>query len=373
MKLIKFAIIVTTFLLISTPINIYTYGETIQNTINSISVNEIEYYAIISGCQKYKNSSHNRIELTDYSKMLYDELLSCKNWDASNIILLLNENATKDNITNALLKMSELVEPEDVFLFSWAGHGSIMMDEDGDEKEFDPDDKYDEVICPYDYNEYDQVNQTYNKGLNDDELNYYFSKINCKGMLLIFESCFSGGLVSKESFKDKLLKIFKMDSKKINTSDVDGENRIVLMSTDNNKIGYGSRYHPIIVSLIYSLALSINFIRNFAPEEKENLSYFNIYKDGFISAEELFNPTKSIYNVQSKLLFFYLFYYTILNIKSQYKSLISTLIGLLILPLLPLLIMLLTDRMLKDPDLKLMKNNANLRDDYTGELPIIEI
>ncbi|MCJ7571558.1 MAG: caspase family protein [Candidatus Thermoplasmatota archaeon] len=300
MRKIKFAIILTTFLLISTPMINYIQGKTIQNTIiNSTSENEIKYYAVISGCQRYKNSSYNRLELIDSSKMLYDALLSCKNWNVSNIILLLNENATAQNISNALVEISERVGPNDVFLFSWAGHGTILTDADGDEKEFDPEDKYDEAICPYDYNEYDQVNQTYNKGLRDDELNYYFSKINCKGMFLIFESCFSGGLVSKESLKDKFLNSFKKDFEKINSSDVDAENRVVLMSTPDNKLGYGARLYPFVVSLTYSLAFSINFLNSQIPEEKENLSYFNIYNDGFVSAEELFNPTKSMYKFQS--------------------------------------------------------------------------
>ncbi|MFX1452597.1 MAG: hypothetical protein ACFFCM_17300 [Promethearchaeota archaeon] len=371
MRKMKFATIFITFLLLSTPMINYVQGKTDNSTIiNSISVNETKYYAVISGCQIYKNSSHNRIELADYSKMLYEALLSCKNWKASNIILLLNENATKEKITNALIEISERIGLNDVFLFSWSGHGSMILDGDGDEKEFDPDDKYDEVICTYDYNEYDQINQTYIKGLSDDELNYYFSKINCKGMFLIFESCLSGGLVSKESLKDKLFKIFKNDTEKIYSSDVDDKNRVVLMSTPDNKSGFGARDFPFVVSLTYSLAFSIKLLNSKIPEEKENLSYFSIYKDGFISAEELFNPTKLMYRFQSLSCQLGLLYYTKVWFQSRYKTLISRLFGLIISPL---IIFAVIPKVVRDPAFKILKNKANIRDNFAGELPIIEV
>ena len=48
--------------------------------------------------------------------------------------------------------MANILRPNDVFLFSWCGPGTQVPDVDGDERQWDPNDKYDEVICPYDTN-----------------------------------------------------------------------------------------------------------------------------------------------------------------------------------------------------------------------------
>ena len=76
---------------------------------NSIldSNEETEYYAIIVACSEYKNESHS-IPPPPFPpireglfKQLYDSLLKTDNWDESHIILLLNDDATKNNIIKA--------------------------------------------------------------------------------------------------------------------------------------------------------------------------------------------------------------------------------------------------------------------------------
>ena len=70
--------------------------------------------------------------------------------------------------------------------------------------------------------------------INEDELDYYFSKIDAKGMCLIFDSCLRGGIASKfntlqcefeKGLEDDLIR------GRCSKCDVDGSNRIVITST----------------------------------------------------------------------------------------------------------------------------------------------
>ena len=132
--------------------------------------------------------------------VFYESLLQSKNWDEHNIILLLNEKATKNNITSALQYMANIIEPEDYFVFSWSGHGSETFDTNGDERNYDPKDTLDEIICPYDILAGDD---TWINMITDDELDSYFSNITCKGMTLIFDCCLSGGMVDRTRTKGR--------------------------------------------------------------------------------------------------------------------------------------------------------------------------
>src|SRR4030042_6235716 len=94
--------------------------------------NSTEYFAVICACSRYENPRYNlpRGFPAPESKLrvVYDALLQTKNWKQDHIILLLNENATRQHIIDALVMMSAMVGPEDMFLFTWNGHGSEVAD-----------------------------------------------------------------------------------------------------------------------------------------------------------------------------------------------------------------------------------------------------
>ena len=142
-----------------------------------------KYYALIAACSEYKNKRNNlpKPPLPPFPekklKYVYYSLIKSDNWDEENIILLLNSNATKDNIVQALIQISEILGPDDIFIFSWNGHGSKVLDVDGDEAFFDPDDTYDEIICPYDI---EKTDDSFVNALTDDELDILFSNICSK-------------------------------------------------------------------------------------------------------------------------------------------------------------------------------------------------
>ena len=276
------------------------------NAISANKENQTDFYAIISACIKYENKSLNLplsmipSPIENDFFYLFDALNQSTNWKRENIILLINENATKQNLTNAFQKMSNLVDSNDIFLFSWAGHGSIMNDTDGDEKKYNPTDFYDEIICPYDIN---VINSSLVNALSDDELEYYFSNINAKGKCLLFESCFSGGLISENETNQSLFQhglYTDIASSITETIDVDKKNNVVVMSTIPNHL---SRLGVHGFSLTYSLAKAFENTNN----DKNN--------DGFISIEEAFNNAKKRYVIESAAPFMLSWIYFYLSMK----------------------------------------------------------
>jgi len=236
-------IIIVTFLLISLSISPAVNSVELDKKINNKNENNlnssgIEYYAILAACANYDDASSN-LPIGEYKlKKIYRGLISNDNWKDENIILLVNDNpdptnpgyeggATKANIVKALGEMAQKVGKNDVFVFSWQGHGSEVPESEtsGTNDDYETD-GYDEVICPWDCTR--ENDGTLINYITDDELDSYFSKIKCEGMLLIFESCFSGGLVGN-SIGDKIF-----------GNDVDGPGRIVIVSTLDGTLGRAS-------------------------------------------------------------------------------------------------------------------------------------
>lgn len=96
----------------------------------------------------------------------------------SDVKLLLDTKATKRGTMRALKALLAGAKSGDVVVFTNSSHGSYVADTDGDEE------KYDEVLCPYDIDDNDIV---------DDELRTLFSGVP-KGVRLtvILDNCFSG-------------------------------------------------------------------------------------------------------------------------------------------------------------------------------------
>jgi len=199
---------------------------------------ETEFWAVLIGITNYENDGISDLGGFAQSAQDLKDVLCNNGWREENILLLINETANCNAINSSLDWLYENVNSEDVVLFYFAGHGSTVKDEDGDEE-----DSEDEVICPYD---------CYSKGkklvnfISDDELNEKFNLVeskNIKGMCLIFESCHSGELVSesnnKKSSKPKI--IDKISKKSLFTSelktDIDGENRVVITSAKYGSLG----------------------------------------------------------------------------------------------------------------------------------------
>ncbi len=100
------------------------------------------------------------------------------------IRVLVDDRATKDQILHRLRWMVHLAGPGDHMVFFYAGHGSRVLDRNGDELS----DRMDEIICPYDMNWDDGY-------IRDDDLDRIFEPLAGRDDLLlevVFDSCNSG-------------------------------------------------------------------------------------------------------------------------------------------------------------------------------------
>jgi len=330
-------------------------------SINSIN-EESENFAVIVACTDYKNSEYN-IPIKPFKpiperklRCLYDSLIQSSNWDEENIILLLNEKADKKNITDALDEMSNIVGPEDYFLFSWQGHGSEVVENISDGP-LDEEDGKDEIICPYDISKNEKNN--FVNYITDDELNDYFNQINSLGMCLIFDCCLSGGMVDsnesvdkQEIFRLNLAQDFKYNS--IKNSDVNCENRVIIMSTLAGFVGRATYLTG------FPLTRALSFAFNGYANDENN--------DGYISAEEAFIWAKPRSIAQSTLYWSFVMglnYITYLIgparhpfIRSFLKMVISY---------------ILTQKIVKSKSSHLLMNYPNMQDDYDGDLCLVKI
>lgn len=256
-----------------------------------------KYYAVIAACSRYENPEFNLPKFpaqpfTDKKLLVfYESLQQSENWREGAMVVLLNDNATRENILNALDAMAGMVGPDDYFLFAWSGHGTEVIDGDGDESLVDPDDITDEAVCPHDIA---RGSSTLNNVITDDELNSYFSAIACKGMTLIFDCCLSGGMVdagssaggaAAESFSGR----FARELRQTASGDVNGSNRVVLMSTWPEYLERG----------IYLTGFPLMAGMAFACTHPK-LSDKN--NNGFVSAEEAFSIAKPLVHVQSSFM-----------------------------------------------------------------------
>ncbi|GAA4282174.1 caspase family protein [Gaetbulibacter aestuarii] len=152
-----------------------------------------EKYALIIAIGDYpKKTGWSTISSANDVPLIQQTLLN-QDFKAENIQILLNADATYAGIENALNALLKKIQPDDIVVIHYSGHGQQIFDDDENEE---IDDK-DEALVPYDA----WAKYTYNyKGehhFRDDELGNYITKfrnaLKSKGqLLLLLDSCHSG-------------------------------------------------------------------------------------------------------------------------------------------------------------------------------------
>lgn len=346
MKKILTLMIIIFLILTSLPI---ISGEANNNTIKKMSAgsdNETEYYAIIAACTEYNDPKLNLPRFTPPHaewklKTIYNTLIDAENWDEENIILLINEQVTIENLNNAFDEMADVVDENDVFLFSWQGHGSQVPDLSTIEyPEFDEEDEYDEVMDPYNcYRDEDGVLHNY---ITDDELNDKFSSINSKGQFIIFDCCYSGGIIN----------------------DLDDGQRVMVALTEEDNVG--------LIDLFIGFPMTISLSFGLEHDSFKRIKDKN--KDGYLSAEEVFSFSKPVINIATRswLIESFLITYMIKDIVPRtgpfsqlvtlFMTIFSTGLGYLI-----------SQALIYSKSGDFAKNSPHMIDNFDGELDIIQL
>jgi len=240
---------------------------------------------------------------------IYNALLESDNWDEQHLRLLYRENATRAAIIDALDWLIENSEENDIILFHDNSHGTKVNGKYG--------------IVPVDSEE--------NGIITTDELDEKFDNIECKSMCLIFDCCLAGSFVKRGISHYEELMMRGFFSTKAFTEGIEGDNRVILMATMRNGLGFGG---AIIDESGNEIQITVSrFIGDaFSLEIDEN-------NDGYTSAEEAYNYAKEKWRPHAMMVFF--------MIKMQMQLFLGT--GFFCIPF------------------------PTIYDGVTGELPIIEI
>ncbi|HEV7486051.1 MAG TPA: caspase family protein [Thermoanaerobaculia bacterium] len=179
-------------------------------------------YAMLVGINKYPGNALNGCvnDVTNLREMLVDNF----GFPAENVVMLTDEEATRENILAKLDGFGAKLHRDDLFVFAYSGHGTLFPDaysEEQDETEslhfpndprnenkpFFEDGKYDAAICPVDSRGTSSGKPWHNLIL-DDELYARFSKYAAQGTFINYltDSCFSG-TQGRDLYKTRSLKL----------------------------------------------------------------------------------------------------------------------------------------------------------------------
>lgn len=119
-----------------------------------------------------------------------DILINQYHFKSENVIKLLENDATTDNIRSELHNLVNNVEPGDIVFFHYSGHGSQIYNRSSDDVEVDG---LDEILCPIDLD-------WKTKLITDDELKAIFNLIpNGAFFTAILDCCHSGGAIDHDN------------------------------------------------------------------------------------------------------------------------------------------------------------------------------
>jgi hypothetical protein len=156
-------------------------------------------HAVIVGISDYPGDKSDLRLPASKAKEFRNTLIE-HGWNSENIKYLSNGDAKKDNIVAELDWLSQF--PGTV-LFYYYGHGTQIKDQDDDEPGID---RKDEALCCYDSITNTNSGLDSDKLLLDDEMKQIVNGFNADEIVLIFISCFSGGMIEngKALIKDKI-------------------------------------------------------------------------------------------------------------------------------------------------------------------------
>jgi WD40 repeat protein len=163
---------------------------TIQYTGNVIATSTLHVLAV--GINKYQNSNYNLNyarpdaeafvdKVTDHGRNIFKSI---------NTVPIYDENATKENIVKGFKSIIARAKPEDVFLFYYAGHGTL----DEDNKDADGNAPF--YFVPTDVTKlYGDPELLRSKGISGTELGDYLTQIKSRKQIVLTDACHSGGII----------------------------------------------------------------------------------------------------------------------------------------------------------------------------------
>ena len=159
-------------------------------------------YALIIGVAEYKYADDppvpgcflGDLPYPDDDSYAMESLLLNQGFEASHIRMLVDADATKAQIQNAIINwLASNANPNDQVLIFYHGHGGQL----GDVAPYDDEaDGTDEWLIPHDWA------CDMDTAIADDELERWLDTVNSRHMALFIDSCFSGGMIGALGAED---------------------------------------------------------------------------------------------------------------------------------------------------------------------------
>lgn len=149
--------------------------------------NGIQLYLVVIGINKYKNPKYNlnyaTADATSFKEAL--EKGGSTIFSKSTVLFIGDDKATKAGISTELENVKASANPQDVFIFYYAGHG--VMNE---KKEF--------YLVPHDVTQlYGQDDALAQKGFSANQLQQFSKDIKAQKQLFILDACQSAGALDQ--------------------------------------------------------------------------------------------------------------------------------------------------------------------------------
>jgi hypothetical protein len=166
-----------------------SFNQTQKNILS-----DSEYYAIIIGIENFIGLELEDKYIDETAINFYKTLLNGNNWKKENIKLILNENATKNDIKNSIINWLDSMENEDdIILLYFIGHSFKISK---DKKSFG-----NAYILPYD------IYDTYYKDdkITDFEINNWLLRLESNHISIVLDTQCSGYMNKLKKFGRVLL------------------------------------------------------------------------------------------------------------------------------------------------------------------------
>jgi hypothetical protein len=144
-------------------------------------------YAIIVGVSNYPGTLYDLMYCRSDAISMNTMLRSQYNFIPENTILLTDSQATRSAIFNAFTTIKNQIGSDDIFFFSFSGHGgeapSLLH-----------------FICPY-----DSLPSDPNKYIFDLELDLLLDQLPCDDKIVLIDACNSGGFISEVQASNRFI------------------------------------------------------------------------------------------------------------------------------------------------------------------------
>jgi len=187
-------------------------------------------WGLVVGIADYQDASINDLKFTENDAQAFYNFLVDRNgsgFPKDHVQFLLGQQATGQAMRGGFKWLIDNAEKDDLVVIYYAGHGSTGPDYNHDEQ-----DGFDEYLIPYDT----EASNLFTTAIRDDEIGDWLTSIQCTHILLVFDSCFSGGATREvRSFNKEGMRAGPGNQV---FTDLTGEGRLVLAASQEDEPSY---------------------------------------------------------------------------------------------------------------------------------------